>query len=457
MNRSRLPEDTDYIVADHAGVIISRGKDDNRLVGSRLRPETLKYMEDIRGGSTYHYVRSDGDKRVTTFRKLWLTWEEKPYMYVRAGVSFDKVVAKSNRNLAYNVALLMPFVIVSFGLAFYIGKRSIADKVSLLESASRNLSEGKLHGKVGDLVKDGELGRLGHAFDDMALQLKVREEAISEHAMSLEKEIIVRIKTEEALSVKQLQLEELNSFLEERVNATVNDLREKDKILVNQSRLAAMGEMINNIAHQWRQPLNNIGLTVQNIEYDYKNGKTDRDTLSKDITSVMNIIKYMSGTIDDFRNFFRIDKEKTSFSLNKTINKAIGFTKSSLQAHNIVTDVVFEDDVIVDGYENEYAQVLLNIINNAKDAILEQKINNPCISFKLTKENGRSILRIRDNGGGIHPTILPKIFDPYFSTKDNRQGTGIGLYMSKMIIEQNMGGELTAYNVEEGAEFCIVV
>ncbi len=255
----------------------------------------------------------------------------------------------------------------------------------------------------------------------------------------------------------QTKLIELNHSLEERIKQTVADLRHKDQSLIQQGRLAAMGEMINNIAHQWRQPLNNIGLIIQNIQLSYEDGTITHEEMEQEIDKAMNVIMHMSGTIDDFRNFFRKDKEKTHFFIGKTVRRTLEFISASLASHNVQIDLEDDESVAVTGYQNEYAQVLLNIISNARETCIERNVAAPRIHIRITGENGRSAVYIRDNCGGIADDIMPRIFDPYFTTRSPDKGTGIGLYMSKVIIEQNMSGSLTATNSVDGAEFRIEV
>jgi C4-dicarboxylate-specific signal transduction histidine kinase len=171
----------------------------------------------------------------------------------------------------------------------------------------------------------------------------------------------------------------------------------------------------------------------------------------------MDVILHMSHTIDDFRNFFRQDKEKSDFNINRVVSRCLEFVAASLENCNIRVDTADTEQACATGYQNEYAQVLLNILNNARDALIELDVADPRISIRVCNENGRSLVAIRDNGGGIADAILPRIFDPYFSTKEPGKGTGIGLYMSKVIIEQHMEGRLTARNVDGGAEFRIEV
>jgi PAS domain S-box-containing protein len=280
--------------------------------------------------------------------------------------------------------------------------------------------------------------------------LKQLEHELFEQTEQLEDEVAER-------ETAQGELEQLNHSLEERINKAVDELRHKDQTLIQQGRLAAMGEMINNIAHQWRQPLNNIGLIIQNVQFSFDSGTISSEELKSEINKAMDIIMHMSRTIDDFRNFFRVDKEKHGFFINNAVIRALEFVAASLEKRNIKVSTEADDDVTAIGHQNEYSQVLLNIISNAAETCVERNIENPHISIRITRENDRSVVYVRDNCGGIPDSVMPKIFDPYFTTRAPDKGTGIGLYMSKMIIEQNMAGSLTARSVEGGAEFRIEV
>lgn len=443
LKRSQLPQDTNYIIVDHKGTIISRGQNAGQDVGKPMIAGQLQEMLAGPDTSTVVFTRIDGDKRITTYRKLYLDGEKTPYLFVRAGRSLKSVIADANHKLIYNLSILSACVAVAFALTFIIGKRSIADPVGKLQQAAKRISGGDLRSRVADSVKGGELGELGLAFDDMANALELR---ISE-----------RRKADEALAVKQLQLERLNQSLEERIEAAIADLRQKDQILIQQGRLAAMGEMLNNIAHQWRQPLNNIGLIVQNIQESFESGELTNAGMERAIDNALDVIIHLSETIDDFRNFFRHDKEKQAFAVNEVVPHSIKYIEATLKSCNIEVEVTAEERVVTFGYQNEYSQVLLNIINNARDVLLERNVANPFICIRVFREHELSVVTVRDNGGGIDAGILPKIFDPYFTTKEATQGTGIGLYMSKVIIEKNMGGSLTARNIDGGAEFRIEV
>ncbi len=243
-------------------------------------------------------------------------------------------------------------------------------------------------------------------------------------------------------------LVELNDELEKKVALGISRLRERDELLAQQSKLAAMGEMIGAIAHQWRQPLNEIGIAIQNLKYDYEDGLIDKEFLESFIEKNKEIIRFMSATIDDFRNFYRLDKTKELFDVKEAINSTLSLQMAQLVNHNITVSVSGES-FEVNGRKNEFLQVILNVIDNAKDALLQKGIKNAKITIVL-EEN---VVKICDNAGGIPEGILDRIFEPYFTTKEQGKGTGIGLYMSKMIIEENMGGQLSVVNTKIGAEF----
>ena len=257
-----------------------------------------------------------------------------------------------------------------------------------------------------------------------------------------------RRRTEQALQEETL----------ERLRA-VEALREKEQLLIQQSRLAAMGEMMSNIAHQWRQPLNVLGLIVQELPLMHELGAFTHDYLTTKVEKSMEVIYHMSQTIDDFRSFFKPNKEKMNFSVADVVASALSLVGGSMKNQEVGIEVKINpaSDFVICGYQNEYSQVIINILINARDAFETRKVSTPrVVRIHVGAEEDRTIVTISDNAGGIPEEILPKIFDPYFTTKGS-QGTGIGLFMAKTIIESNMNGRLTVRNVDQGAEFRIVV
>ncbi|MFA7243223.1 MAG: PAS domain S-box protein [Sulfuricellaceae bacterium] len=252
----------------------------------------------------------------------------------------------------------------------------------------------------------------------------------------------------------ELALNQLNATLVQRVDEAVRKNMEQERLLIQQSRLAAMGEMIGNIAHQWRQPLNALAVLQGNIKDAFEFGELNREVMDKLTADGQRYIQKMSTTIDDFRDFFKPHREKTEFPLHQAVEHALKIVSASFQNRNVTVNFTAGADIRVTGYPNELSQVLLNTLNNAKEAILERHVQNGEIAISLGQDEKKAWIAVRDNGGGIAADILPKIFDPYFTTKP--KGTGIGLYMSKMIME-HMDGAVEARNVEAGTEFRMVL
>jgi signal transduction histidine kinase len=215
-----------------------------------------------------------------------------------------------------------------------------------------------------------------------------------------------------------------------------------------------MGEMIGNIAHQWRQPLNALAMTLGNIVSAHQFNELTAEYLDKSVENGNRLIQKMSTTINDFRNFFLPDKEAVSFSAREQISHAVALVEAGLTNQNIAVILDAPQDMLLTGFPNEYSQVLLNLLANARDAIRESGVTAGRITIRLYEQNDRGVVSINDNGGGIPGDVIDKIFEPYFSTKE--MGTGIGLYMSKMIIERSMNGTIEAQNCSDGATFVIV-
>ncbi len=253
------------------------------------------------------------------------------------------------------------------------------------------------------------------------------------------------------------ELEELNESLEQKVKVEIEKNREKEQLLVQKSKFIALGEMISNIAHQWRQPLSELSSILMFVKFKYSINALDSETMEKKFQEADIVLEYMSHTIDDFRNFFMPKKEKEEFYLYKAIDSVMTIVSSGLESYNIKIDINIDEKIVLKTYLNEYQQVVLNILKNAKDVLVEKEIKNPCIKITAFEELDYVILHIEDNGGGITVEPKSKIFEPYFTTKSQSDGTGIGLYMSKIIIDKNMKGKLRVRNTNLGAKFVIVI
>jgi len=257
--------------------------------------------------------------------------------------------------------------------------------------------------------------------------------------------------------IKNQELKALTAALEIKIAERAAELRQKDELLLIQNRHAAMGEMIGNIAHQWRQPLNNLGLIIQELKYTCEMSECKKECIDNGVIKAMEVISHMSITIDDFRNFFKPDVEKCLFKISDVISKSLHIIENSLQDKKILIAINTISDSVINNFQTQFAQAVINILNNACDVLVERDIAEPKIWVTISTEGNKSIVTISDNAGGVPEEIIGKVFDPYFTTKGPQQGTGIGLFMAKSIIEKNMGGRLTVLNNAYGAEFKIEV
>ncbi|MEV9593876.1 HAMP domain-containing sensor histidine kinase [Aliarcobacter butzleri] len=273
--------------------------------------------------------------------------------------------------------------------------------------------------------------------------------------LSIIRDVIKKYKKQ--VQNRENALESLNQNLSLKVQQGIEQAKQKDKKILEQAKLARIGSMISMIAHQWRQPLSQLSGILMELETTTRFKKVDNNYILNAIDKSDKMIEFMSNTIDDFRNFYKPDKKKEDFYVSNACKKAINIIDATLEnlGINLILDI--KDDKKIFGYPTEFSQVILNIISNAKDILIERNIKNPKIEINIESKGVLSIITIKDNAGGIEEKNLEQIFDPYYSTKDSSKGTGLGLYISKLIIERNMGGDLSVSNNSEGAVFKIVV
>lgn len=254
-----------------------------------------------------------------------------------------------------------------------------------------------------------------------------------------------------------IYLEEYNKQLERRVQEELSNNKKKDRMMFQQNKFAALGEMLGNIAHQWRQPLMEINSLFLPLEAKIHLGDEVKDSELLDSIEKMNVItSYMSKTIDDFRNFFADEKEKIEFVLLEQINSTVNIISSGLKKNDIRLNIIIQKNPVMLGYKNEYSQVLINIINNARDILVQRRTLNPHIKISIFEDNNNIVTIVEDNGGGIKIEPIDKVFEPFF-TYDKKDGSGIGLFMSKLIVENNMNGRLLVENTQNGALFKIII
>jgi len=247
------------------------------------------------------------------------------------------------------------------------------------------------------------------------------------------------------------------SELKETIRKEVEKNKEQQLFMLQQNRLAQMGELISMIAHQWRQPLNNLSLINQLIIAKYQKDKLDDNIMEYFKDNSKKQIDLMSNTINDFRNFFKNEDKKQDFSLNEVISNAMEMTEPIFNKHKVSVLFDVTKEYMAFGLSNSLIQVILNIINNAKDALIENDIEDKKVKINIIEDENTIIISIKDNAGGIDEGIIDKVFDPYFSTKHSKNGTGLGLYMSKMILEEQMQWKLKVCNTKDGANFKIII
>jgi len=321
-------------------------------------------------------------------------------------------------------------------------RRLVSEPLLRLSRMAESIAGGDLTTHV-PVESADEIGQLAEAFNHMTTELAHSYAGL---------EMRVRERTENLARA----LQELRIETEERIHAE-EELRKGERLLIQQSRQAAMGEMLGNISHQWRQPLNLLGLKLQELGLSYKHGRFSEELLNDNIAKAMDIIQHMSQTINVFQDYLTPNKEKSQFSVDQVVAKTISLIEENFKNQNIRIHIVSTGDTQINGFPNEYGQVLLNLFMNAKDTFLAHPVTDAQITVRSWTEQGRSVTTVTDNAGGIKEEILDKIFDAYFTTKELGKGTGVGLFMSKNIIEHNMGGRISARNVNGGAEFRIEV
>ena len=293
----------------------------------------------------------------------------------------------------------------------------------------------------------------GHRRWVHAIGQAVREGSRTSAVSGTFQDITERKQAEAELDRHRHHLEALVEARTQALNAQLTRVREQEHLLIHQARHAAMGEMLGNIAHQWRQPLSALALVLGNLQDAERHRELTPGYLARKIADAHRLIDKMSTTISDFRDFFRPDKPSETFDVSQSVSAALALMDASLKTHGIAVVTDFCAEARTTGRLNEYSQVILNLLGNAKDAILAHHPDGGKIVVRVDRDGDRARVRVADDGGGIAEAARERLFEPYFSTKPD--GTGIGLYMSKMIVEKGMGGRISACNLEAGAEFTV--
>jgi signal transduction histidine kinase len=365
--------------------------------------------------------------------------------WISIGFSLEKHKEHMKQTYLHNLYLLLVTLSISLIFSFILARWLVKPIVSLNE-AIKQVSLGNYKAEV-RVTSHDEVGELAKSFNGMVETIQASNERMSLYSEELEKRVKERTQ----------ELYILNKELDDRVKTEVYKRAEQEQMLIQQSRFAAMGEMIGNIAHQWRQPLNALGLLLQNVENAYEMDILDDAYVRKTVEKGNRLTQSMSQTIDDFRNFFKPNKTYKLFNLSESLYSTMDLLKSSLENNAVNVKLDVDESIRIKGFASEFSQVLLNIVNNARDVLIEKVPEGREMSVRVFKDNKNAYVEVEDNARGIAEEIFEKIFDPYFTTKDEGKGTGIGLYMSKTIIENSMKGQLKVINSDRGAKFTIVI
>ena len=371
-------------------------------------------------------------------------------MFSKQGIPFFIII------IPFSCLLFSSF----FATSFYLKLSNESFEINLIEY--KNLTKSSVH--IIDIKKNIKNKKIEHNNNQekfinfmiilticLFIFLSIFTAMMSSIISDIVKKYILKVE------VKEHSLEDLNKTLQCKVKAGIKEGKRKDKAMLQQSKLASLGSMINMIAHQWRQPLSELSGILMELEIATKFKKVDEKHIFSSIKKSDKTIEFMSNTIDDFRNFYKPDKTKELFHISTACEKAILLVNAALKNTKIELKVdIIEDEKIL-GYPREYSQVILNLISNAKDVLLEREIKNPRINIMINSNKEKSLVLIKDNANGINEDVIDMIFDPYFSTKSFSNGSGLGLYISKLIIEENMNGILSVENGENGAIFKIEV
>ncbi|MBN2807868.1 MAG: hypothetical protein JXR80_00035 [Deltaproteobacteria bacterium] len=386
-------------------------------------------------------------------------------------LSIAPVRAQLYKNTIFGLALVLSLYLLAIIISWLVG-RAFARNPSRLAAISSDLpakikNRTTINWPVSNIL---EMAGLINNFKAAADTLQSQFSEIQQNNAELEDR--VRARTDE--------LQELNQTLEARIEIEVEFRRRNEQLLIQQSKLAAMGEMIGAIAHQWRQPLNVLALSIQNLQDAYIHNDLSPAQMQQATEKSMNNINLMSRTIDDFRDFFRTDKKKTVFEVMPAVNNVFHLIGAQLNANDITYETIYHTDrqtitaadiknnpslfpkCPVLGFKNEFEHVILNIIANAKNAILQRRktstqevISKGRIVVNFFRKKKTLIVKFKDNGTGIPESIRNRIFEPYFTTSPDHKGTGLGLYMSKIMIEEHMEGRIYLENCSDGALICI--
>lgn len=401
--------------------------------------------------NTYNVLVQEKNTIIGYRAKLNFNSQESP-LNIKMSLSNDSF--KITQNWIYKnvlIVILLSLIIIGF-FVYYINKLLIKPIENLKTYArnffeEKNLEEGALELYI------LEYQELANYLQQLFIELLTNQQKLIAAKDKINSDMQMIKSLNDTLEVKVAEktkeLIDLNDTLKQKVIEEVEKNRKKDKQIIQQSRYAALGEMIGNIAHQWRQPLSAISTTSSAMKLEMQVNIASYDDIIKAFDNIMNYVNFLNQTIEDFRGFFRQDLHEDNFNILDSLDNTLKIILASYKDNNITVITNYrEQEFLSRGSSSELSQVFINILNNAKDIMIEKNIHDKKIYILVKSKDNNNEIRIIDNGGGVEESIMEKIFDPYFTTKHKSQGTGIGLYMSKEIIEKKFNGTLRVLNKE---------
>jgi len=362
--------------------------------------------------------------------------------------NYNDFMEAPNKNIKFIFIVIVLIMIIAIIITYKFSLNITKPLYSLSEMMA-SISKGDYDKKI-EIQSDDEIGILADNFNLMRERLKVSQIEIQEKNLKL-------LQINKELKKNESKIKEMNDNLTIQIEEAVQKNLIKDKQLLQQSKLAQMGDMVSMIAHQWRQPLNAISASSINLSLLSSMSALEDSKIQEDTAFVQNQCQKMSKTIDTFMNFVKPSKESKQFYFKDTVNSIVNIMGSQLSNHDIKVEIdIIDENISTIGQENLLEQVIINIISNARDTFEDINIENKFIKIKVTSQDNKPLITIEDNAGGIPQDIREKIFNPYFTTKEQGKGTGIGLYMSIDIMQKSFQGNILHVSVDNGSKFEII-
>lgn len=376
--------------------------------------------------------------------------------WVRIGLNQDLTLENLKSIFQEGLFFIFLAIVIGYLFSYFLAKNITKDLYDLIKIANQTATGDKKQRSKVYLNRKDELGILSKEINKMLDKIEEDEKKLEITNMQLENDIVeleildkklseLNQDLEKKVEEKTYELKLLNENLEKEIEDEVEQNRQKDNMLFQQSKMASMGEMMENIAHQWRQPLSFISTSASGIKLHKEFNTLSDELLDEAIENIMNSTQFLSNTIDDFRDFYKTDKVKSKFNVKEILEKTLKLTSSRFtnRAIKVIKDI---DEIFIFGFENELIQVLVNILNNARDELEKLPNDERFIFVTLKQKEDKVIISVKDNAGGVNEKIINRVFEPYFTTKSDEKGTGIGLYMSNEIITKHFNGKIYVQN-----------